>query len=292
MYDDVKYLYVGSAVFLILIVLIIAYMTFQKRHDNASSNAIAVKTSAGIIKMHNHQVANELTKLMEDLRRHLGLTYVGKHYSLIQEAMSKLRHFLKTNPSMNVCTQHDKSDIIHRAMLDHNSINSIDQNNAFKTIMEHDEIEHMTDEKLFEYLLNHITVLINMLQQDLCQGSVGMVDLDLLERVLYELDKELDNKSMWESPIGQEIASQKDPYVQPRVPLFFHDAGQLEAFESKENVPSVEPKQYRDQIREISNARRGQHRSEYFRSNNNVLGTTHFTDEDLLLDHPYEEYAL
>lgn len=291
MCDEVKYFYISSAVFLMLIVSLIAYISFRKE-QNESVNAIAVKTSIGIIKMHNKQLANELTTLQEDLKRHVGLTYISKHHTLIQEAMAKLRYFLDNNPSMNLCTQHSKSDIVHQAMLDHNSINSDDQNNAFKTIIEHDEIEHMPDTKLFEYLLNHISVLVDMLQRDLCQDNIGMVDLDLLEKVLYELDNELDNKSQWESPIGQEIANQKDPYVHPRIPLFFHDAGQLEAFESKENVPSVEPKQYRDQHKETSSSRRNQQRSQYFRNNNNLLGTTHFTDEDLLLDHPYEEYAL
>lgn len=286
--ETVKHLYIGSAIAIILVIVLIAQTTFKKKINYSADAKIAIKTSKGLIKMNSQYIADELARLAAELDKHNGFERTGRHYKLIEEVMRNIREFIKRNPKNDLTKRDLQTQIIHKALSDWAHIDS--QANGYNTIMDFDSLDHGTDSDRFEYMLKHVDVLIEMLKRDICDD--GVIDLVGLEKLLHMLDLDITNSvsGNYETPLGQEIGHKYDPYIIPRLSLFETQQTQIEGMGSRESI--LKPRsEKRDTILGIQNARNAQQRSQMFRENRQY-GIDNYTDEDLLYEPTYEQQAL
>lgn len=222
----------------IVIVFIILYM-FTMRHKKDQQQAkvdfkLAVKTSKGLIKMNNSALAGKLRSVESKLQKFKNTTQPKTFAPVIEEAVKHIKQFLKANPGANLCTSDERANIVHQAMLD--SVTTGDYLTQYKSVLEHDSIEHQNPEQNFEYMLKHISILIKMLHNEICED--GIFDLDMLEKLLYAMDEDMFRNGSTDITFSDEAYSRADPYAKrPELPWEFirENGQQLEGFTSHEN---------------------------------------------------------
>ncbi len=289
---ETTHIYVGSAIFIILIIFLISGAVSKSTAPYKQGEKIAVKTSKGLIKMNAESIADELARVRAELSKHEGHNYTSNHSLEIQSIVDHIRQFIKNNPrDADVCKGDIKASVIENAMNDRITPDVAWQSAAHDTILSH--IDHVSDEQLFEYLLKNIDITIHLLQRDVCDN--GLLDLESLESILRKLDAEIyqdpDSYDFDKSqPILSDISSRYDPYAIPKLSLFASQATQLEGFSTVSQIrgyPGVDaislgPYQIRN----------AQQRSQMFRENRQKMGVEHYIDEDLLFTPTYNTLAL
>lgn len=303
------YIYVGSAVAIILILCLIARAAYKSYKNYTTQEKIAVKTSRGLIKMNALSVADELAKIHAELSRHAGYERTSKFDIEINQVLDHVKQFIQQNPhNKDMCKGEMKASILHNALADRITPHHTDQHLAHAAILSHDDLEYGSDSLLFDYLLRNIDVLIHMLQRDVCDG--GLIDITALEDVLRKLDADLTSgaefdrstgeysESQFGTAYGRELAARFDPYAIPRLPLFASQTGQIEGFSIESQVRGIKsvssPNDKDDPYYTMGpqNIRNAQQRSQMFRENRQKIGIDHYNDEDLLLEPTYLSVAL
>lgn len=302
-YQGAKYVYIGSAVVIVLVLCLIARAMYKSHKNYSEQEKIAVKTSKGLIKMNAQSLANELAKLQAELSRHEGYERTSKFDIEINQVLEHIKQFIQQNPhDKDVCKGEMKASIMHNALADRITQHHTDQHLAHATILTHDDLEYSSDSLLFDYLLRNIDVLIHMLQRDICDG--GLIDITALEEVLRKLDADLTSgaefdkstgeysDSRFMTEYGQELLARYDPYAIPRLPLFASQASQIEGFSVVSQIRGLPTKDDVNYSLGPQNARNAQQRSQMFRENRQKIGLIHYNDEDLLFNPTYSELAL
>jgi hypothetical protein len=281
----------------------VAKLVSKTSKKYGSDEKIAIKTSKGLIKMNANSVAAELSKLRANLGLHEGYERTSKFDKEIDRVLAHVKQFIEQNPhDKDVCKGEIKASILDNAMADRITPHHIDQHIAHATVLSHDDLEYGSDSLRFDYLLKNIDVLIHMLQRDVCDG--GLIDIHALEELLRKLDADLTagsdfdkstgeyTDSRFTTDFGREIAARFDPYAIPRLSLFSSQSSQIEGFSTEAQVreyPQLPDKHYSLGPQNIRDA---QQRSQMFRENRQVLGTSHYVDEDLLFEPTYNSVAL
>jgi hypothetical protein len=302
-YQGTKYIYIGSAVVIVLVLCLIARAVYKSHKNYSNQEKIAVKTSKGLIKMNAQSLANELDKLQAELSRHEGYERTSKFDIEINQVLEHVKQFIQKNPhDKDVCKGEMKASIMHNALADRITPHHTDQHLAHAAILSHDDLEYGSDSLLFDYLLRNIDVLIHMLQRDVCDG--GLIDITALEAILRKLDADLTSgaefdkstgeysDSRFMTDYGRELAVRHDPYAIPRLPLFASQASQIEGFSVVSQIRGLPTKDDVNYSLGPQNARNAHQRSQMFRENRQKIGLTHYNDEDLLFNPTYSELAL
>lgn len=278
--SDAKKIYIASAVGIVLILLIIVQLSQKQSYKYVHGSSIAVKTSQGLIKMRADAVAAKLAAINAEMQKFIDTNAPLRYELAIQLAMANLKQIIDANPKKNLCNLEKKASIVDQAMSDLVTYDDVKSAQAYNTIVEHDEIDHLTGEKAFMYLLKHMDITIDLLHNDICED--GIIDLEMLESLLHDMEEDLLTSGTLDASTGSEIGNRHDPYEVARVPLFIRDQGQLEGFDSHENFPKAGKKV--TPLVNLGVHNKLQTRSESFRTNNNVLSHNMVSDEDLLLN--------
>lgn len=303
-YQNAKYIYIGSAVAVVLILCLIAKSVYKSNKNYSDNEKIAVQTSKGLIKMNAKAVADELAKLQAEMSRHEGYERTSKFDIEINQILDHVKQFIRQNPhDQNVCKGEIKANIMHNALSDRVTPFQTNQHLAHAAILSHDDLEYGTDSLLFDYLLKHIDVLIHMLQRDVCDG--GLINIESLENVLRKLDADLSHAQEFDrsnttneftneytNEYTNELHSRYDPYMVAKLPMFASQSSQIEGLNVMSQIrgfPSIDDKYY---SLGPQNARNAQQRSQMFRENRQKIGLLHYNDEDLLFQPTYEAISL
>ena len=291
-YQGTKYIYIGSAVVIVLVLCLIARAVYKSHKNYSNQEKIAVKTSKGLIKMNAQSLANELDKLQAELSRHEGYERTSKFDIEINQVLEHVKQFIQKNPhDKDVCKGEMKASIMHNALADRTTPHHTHQHLAHAAILSHDDPDYGTDSLLFANLL-----------RDVCDG--GLIDITALEAILRKLDADLTSgaefdkstgeysDSRFMTDYGRELAVRHDPYAIPRLPLFASQASQIEGFSVVSQIRGLPTKDDVNYSLGPQNARNAHQRSQMFRENRQKIGLTHYNDEDLLFNPTYSELAL
>lgn len=278
--SNAKNMYIASAVGIVLVLYIVVQFSKRQSYKYHATQSIAVKTSKGLIKMHAEAVATRLAAINAEMQKFKGTNTVTRYSKAIQQAMNHIKHMIKTNPKKNFCNLEKKASVVDQALSDFIIYDEAAASQSWNTIVEQDSIDYMNDKDAFVYLLGNMEALITMLHNEVCED--GILDLDMLEQLLYFMEKDLVTNGRFEMSLGNEIGNRYDPYEIRKVPLFIREQGQLEGFDSLENF--TKPNKKIKPLVNLGVHNKLQDRSESFRTNNNVLSHNLVDDETLLLD--------
>jgi hypothetical protein len=277
-------LYMAGCLILLFIIISVMQLKNNKEafkdgssKDGNSNDKIAVKTDKGVIKIGQ----NEITEKLDEIKDKLKIYYNVKQYNkeLINSALDKIKLFIKNNPKNYICDPEIEANIIDQALYDHNTYDKDRQYKAHNTILDNDDVEKYNDVELFQHLLLNIDVLIRMLRYKICDN--GVLDIVELERIIYELEKDLEDDMKFDTPIGQELSTHYNPHKKEYNRIFIREFSQVEPFETRVNSgynrnPDIKKACNKSDINIY------QTRSEMFRTENKTLCEKLYSDNDLL----------
>jgi hypothetical protein len=198
--EKVSYLYFGSTIIVVLILLL--FVQLYKRKDVQPIEVlkkyqIVIDTPKGLIRSSNIRAAHELSIVRDQLIKKVQstpnscLTLVP----LIQKSITNLFKFINENPRINseaLCKFELRSDLVTQAMNDSVTPRALDWESTYKTIVEWEEKEN--DMKInprgrLVYLIKNIDIVVAMLRNDIC--DYGRINLTKLYEILTELNTQL-----------------------------------------------------------------------------------------------------
>ena len=274
-------LYIAGCLILIFLVMSITQINNVSKREKFkkedTENQIAVKIDDGIIKVDQ----KEITEKLDELKDKLKIYYNVKQYNkeLVKKAVDKISLFIKNNPKNYVCDPEIQADIVDQALYDHNTYDVNRQYNAHNTILDMDDVDKYNDVELFQHLLLNIDILIRMLRNRICDN--GVLDIVELERILFELEQDLENDMKFDSPIGQELSTHYNPFKKEYNRLFIREFSQVEPFETRINYGYNRNPDIKNLYKK-SDINRYQSRSEMFRTDNKLLCEKKYDDANLL----------
>jgi hypothetical protein len=280
-HENVKYLYIGSALAVILILVMLAQYMQKRRNRYSANDIISIRTSRGLIKVNQEAVERKLTEVAKKIRQHKNRQRVSKFRPLIETAISKLEKFIEDNPKHDLCKYDAKSDIVHKAMSELITTDEYQKEAAYNVVLDNDTIDNYSDEQRFAYLLKNIDIMIQMFHSRVCDN--GVVDISELEDIIGILDDDLLDNRKLETPIGQELGNRYDEYRRNREPIFIRDATILDNNDSYEMRSHTSDLDFHGLLKTKNKIKNHQTRSELFRSANNV-SDGQFRDTDLVSD--------
>lgn len=289
---EVSISYLVTAVVLVLIILLISQLYYDYGLEYDANAKIAIKTSRGLIKLRNDQIAEELARVKAELelQKHKS-EKIGRHTDHIDEVIKNIKQLIKRNPERKLCDAEINADIVNKAMSDSINPNSSTWSNAYQSIADFEESSYGTDEDKFVYMLQNLDVLINMLRNDTC--SDGMLDLEKLHNLLHDLDEGITIKHV--TPITNKYITPYDPYFTHKLGPFQTVQSQTEGL-SNAPVNEIDDEMIpRDSVKTMLGPYRLRNlsqRSQMYQDNIQILGTKQYNDEDLLQKPTYEQLAL
>lgn len=276
--SSTKNFYIISAVGIVLVLLIIVQLSQKSSYEYVKGSTIAVKTSQGLIKMRTDAIAAKIALINAEMQKFINTNAPVRYELAIQSAIKNLKQMIKANPGKNLCNVEKRASIIDRAMGELVTYDEVSASHAYKTIVEHDTIDHLNGENAFMYLLRNIDIVIELLHNEVCDE--GILDLEILESILHNMEEDLLVNGSLDISLGTEIGNHHDPYEIKRMPLFIKDQGQLEGFDSRENFTKA-PKKVKS-LTSLGIHNKLQERSESFRTNNYTLAHNMVSEEELL----------
>lgn len=271
---------VGCLILLFIILSITQFKNSKKKErltDKDTTGKIAVKTDKGVIKV-DQQV---ITEKLDEIKDKLKIYYNVKQYNeeLVKSALDKIKLFIKNNPKNYACDPEIQADIVDQALYDHNTYDTNRQYKAHNTILDMDDVDKYNDVELFQHLLLNIDVLIRMLRHRICDN--GVLDIVELERILFELEKDLETDMKFDTPIGQELSTHYNPHQKEYKRLFIREFSQVEPFETRVNSgynrnPDIKNGCAKSTINNF------QSRSEMFRTDDKLICEKKYDDANLL----------
>jgi len=188
----IAYLYIGSSISIILIILLILQFKSTPQHKPKIKYKVLLDTPKGLKQISNRQAADELAniKKMLNKRKLSANNSCARLVPLIKSSMQNLTKFINQNPHLNsnaLCNLEIRSDIINQSMQNNLKPNG---NSDFKTILDWEEQEHrMTNSTVerMEYLIRNLDIVIKMLRANVC--DYGRLNLSKLYHILLELNK-------------------------------------------------------------------------------------------------------
>jgi hypothetical protein len=283
---DAKKLYIAGGVGVVLVLLVIIQLSRRQVLKYNAGHDLAVKTSQGLIKMNARMLADKLSKINADMQKFRGTDITRTYSPAVKKAIHGLEKFISDNPGVDLCKANVKANVIHQALSDAVTYDERQQAEAYGTIVEHDTQSYSDDRTQFEFFLTRLDILINLLHNEVCVD--GLLDLDMLEKLLDFMEKDLQMNGHFEQSLGNEIGNRYDPYVAPRLPLFIREQGQLEGMDSRENHTKAPRKVAGNPMMVLHN--KLQDRSEAFQTNNQTFGVNLVSDEDLLAGVQFTNY--
>ena len=272
-------LYMAGCLILLFIIISIIQIKNNKETFKVgySKDGIAVKTDKGVIKVDQ----KEITEKLDEIKDKIKIYYNVKQYNkeLINSALNKIKIFIKNNPKNYICDSEIEANIIDQALYDHNTYDKNRQYNAHNTILDNDDVEKYNDKELFQHLLLNIDVLIRMLRYRICDN--GVLDIVELERIIYELEKDLQDDMKFDTPIGQELRTHYNPHKKEYNRIFIREFSQVEPFETRVNSGYNRNPDIKN-VCNKSYVNMHQTRSEMFRTENKTLCETEYNDSELL----------
>jgi hypothetical protein len=265
--DTTKYLYIGSALIIIMIVFLLTQIIRKKQRVYKNDQILSVITSRGLIMADQNNTKNKLIELSNGLKLHAKRVRVGKFRPLIENAIGKLQHFINNNPKHNVCMNDDRANLIHRSMADLVSVDNLQKNTAYNTVLDSDEETYYSDEQMYEYLLKNLEILIELLHGGICDS--GVIDISELEKILNLLEDDLMHNGKFESLAGNELRNNYDAYKNPNAPIFVRDSVGLND-DSYEMRSHVSDRDFNGLLKTKDKIKTYQTRSEIFRNGGNV----------------------
>jgi hypothetical protein len=292
----IKNIYMASIAVITVVIILLAISVSKSQKKYETGKLIAVKTSRGLIKMNATEVAKELSNIYANLSRHSGYDRTSKYDIEINAILDHVKIFIEKNPQ----TKNPKAIDKKVRIINKTSIDKINSANAYDSVMSHVDIEAQDNLIQLDNLLQHMDILIQMLQQDIC--DCGLLDITAFKNIEHKLDADIADQiididrtidgTLNDPTLATEVVARADPYIIPRLPLFATQQSQIEGLKVEAQIrkpPIVNESQY---LRGPQNIRNAQQRSQMFRENSKKLGTTHYIDEDLLFTPTYDSMAL
>jgi hypothetical protein len=241
-YNLTTFLYFGSMVAIILIILTV----LQLYHFGKNRNAVSDIAARHI--RHYNKSPSDIARDLEQIRDLLlkssrGLTENNSLHADIDSAIKSLAAFINENPRLNsttLCSIEMKNNLINTEM--DNSITYDDNAYAksYNHILEFDEEErnmHDDPREHLKFLIKNINIAISLLKSSVCNN--GYLNINKLKQILYKLNDQIVNTGSMHYK-GKTITYNKDPYTRydkpPSVPLFASITSTSEPFDSKPTV--------------------------------------------------------
>jgi len=221
------YLYVGSAIFIILIVILIA-QSYKRRYCKTKKSLdkyVAIDTRKGLINVPVSKAIAELSSVRDKLRDNsAGVINTNSNLNtqvtdvksldkevpsckelsfLIDESMRELKAFIDKNPynAKALCTLDTRSNVLQQQMEDSINPHAITWEETYRTLLEWEDFERdMTMQDKFKYLLDNLDMLISMLRSDVC--NYGRIDLAKLYDILNKTNESICATGIANVPVG------------------------------------------------------------------------------------------
>jgi len=250
MSDDLRTncLYIGGALAILLILMIIIRLCSSRTIRNKSNNdtnMLLVNTEKGLVRSSNHLIASELERVKALMLRGAA----GAQDScddltpLINNAMQNLAEFIQKNPeldSTDLCSLELKTDLVNQYMSESIDPNPNEYSTSYKSLLNWEEYERElpanAEERLI-FLIKNLDIAIKLLRSEVCNN--GQLDLSRLYKILVLLNKQI---CMTGGRSSSLIPYQEpDTYTRydkpPPLPLFLKDPNSIEPFESRAVTP-------------------------------------------------------
>lgn len=291
-------LYILTAITIVLIIVFLYQYYYNRSYVKYSNDdRIVVRTANGVIKIRQVTVADDLISKFKGLSKHSGVKdRTGKYSKDIDTVISNLVMFLKHNKDAYLSSM-EKTDPTDAALVDMTTFDVDTRNAAYKTILEEDDktfdvLYQNRDEDKFVYLLKNVDQVIKLLKKEVCSG--GMIDVYLLEDLLYKLDYELTYSPTNEfySPTGIELSTGNDPVIMKKLPPFAFNVNPMESMTDRPAIEATNKEHFKKKLQKgqmtlgPQNIRDKSERTEMAILNRVVLGDKQYNDENLL----YENY--
>lgn len=191
---DVDQQYIVGAIILISIIIIIFYNCKEPEYGR-KKYSVVVMTKKGLVSAPKKMIANEMQSIYDELK------YVHRlpeceFDSKVDEAIVNLDNFIKENriSEENLCKFDAMENTIHtissdvELMAKRSDVEDIKHKSVLA--LESHERELQTNTKYrFNYLLNRIDIIINLLRQDVC--DYGKIDLRKLHDILTMMGRQI-----------------------------------------------------------------------------------------------------
>lgn len=262
-----NYIYVNTAIIIVIIIFIVGLYKYWEEpnieNESYDVNEVYIKCNNGLYRKNNIDIANMLRKINVQLSSHNNLDRVNKYINKINKLNIHLKHFIDINPK-KYNNSSDKAFIIDTVMKDNVKYNMKDINNRSKQLLS-DDLE--SDNHPFELLLIYINIIINMLDNEICDN--GVLNFTSIEQLTTDL-----NVDSGVCDINPELnISQSDDNHK----IFDSQMTQIKGNSFSNQIRSF-PKEieYNNYNKDYSQ------RSQLFRESIVKLGDSHYNDEDLL----------
>ena len=253
------FLYFGSTVAIILIILTMLQLYHFGKNNNAVSDI-----AARHMRYYNKspgEIAYDLEEIRDLLlKSSRGINHRDDLRADIDSAIESLAAFINENPKLNsttLCSIEMKNNLINTEM--DNSITYDDNAYAksYNHILEFDEEErnmHDDPREHLKFLIKNINIAINLLKGSVCNN--GYLNINKLKQILYKLNDQIVSTGSMHYK-GKSIVYNKDPYTRydkpPSVPLFASITSTSEPFDSR---PTMLRSQYTEGMTQLQSTDR------------------------------------
>lgn len=196
---EVYYSYLGSAIIIILIMLLCIQITNRtnKKQKLAGRRTVMIYTPRGLIETDDNDVKQELQAVREKI---MGVISVVSEDDedltpLINQSIKSLEQFINNNPGPNsasLCQLNLRADAVNQAMYNSVNPNPLDWMGEYRTVLdwEANEREMQTNPReRLKFLVKNIDVAIAMLNNQVCDN--GRLNLTKLYIILQYLNKKI-----------------------------------------------------------------------------------------------------
>lgn len=221
-------LYLYTAVGVVLFVFMVGQVAHRKKITYNEEQKIAVRTANETIKM-SPQAA--CTLLLDIKSRCVRLEKVcEKNPTVIEEAIIRLQRFIKES-KVNLCDNKQlldmPLDLANRAMQDR----LLPERAWYADSILIDMEDERDDIRLYDKLLNHIDATVSLLHNRVCVE--GILDIVELERLLLQMEKDLDQNGRFVDSVGRELSSHFEVLIPQERRFISRLTGPMEGFNSQ-----------------------------------------------------------
>jgi hypothetical protein len=183
-------LYLAGGLVVVLLIILMGQL-FQTGPPPRRRHKVLVQTPKGVISSDPRRLASELTQVRRQLAENQGGASCQVLPGLIDHSIAKLRRFIRENPRDNtkaLCALDLRAGLVHQHLTDSITPDSLDWEDNYRTILEHEEFERtMNDDpkQRLAYLVRNLDIVIALLNNELCDN--GRIDLEGLHEILHRL---------------------------------------------------------------------------------------------------------